>query len=121
MGAVLWVALGGALGAMLRYAAVQWVMRLHPSPFPLGTLLVNGVGALLMGMLMARLTAHPNEPMRLLLATGVLGGFTTFSAFAWDILQQWQRGEIGQALGYMVASVGVSLLAVALGFWWIRA
>lgn len=116
------VAIGGALGSVLRYIAVQHVvMRLHPEPFPLGTLLVNVVGSLLIGMVMAKFMAQGlSDNARLFLVTGVLGGFTTFSAFSWDVLQLIQRGQLGQAALYVLGSVGLSLAAVALGLHLVR-
>lgn len=109
---------GGGIGAVLRYFAIELVKRMHGGIFPLGTLAVNVAGSLLMGMLMAWVLrdAPAREPARLLLATGVLGGFTTFSAFSWDVLALWQRGEAGQALLYVLGSVMLSLVAVAVGY-----
>ncbi|MDX2095360.1 MAG: fluoride efflux transporter CrcB [Alphaproteobacteria bacterium] len=111
-----WVALGGALGAVMRYLLISLVIRLHPAPFPLGTMLVNILGSLAMGLLLARLMAAESETMRLFLVTGLLGGFTTFSAFSWDVLQLVQRGQMGQAALYVGGSVLLSLIAVAAGF-----
>lgn len=118
MGLFLSVFLGGGVGALLRYAAIEAVKRLHTAPFPMGTLLVNVLGSLLMGMLMAWVLrdAQAREGARVLLATGVLGGFTTFSAFSWDVLALWQRGDMVQALTYVAGSVLLSLIAVAVGF-----
>ena len=116
--ALLSVFAGGGIGALLRYGAMEGMKRVHPAPFPMGTLLVNVLGSLLMGMLMAWVLrdAAGREPARLLLVTGVLGGFTTFSAFSWDVLALWQRGETVQALLYISVSVLLSLIAVGVGF-----
>lgn len=118
MTALVYIFLGGGVGSLLRYLSIEGVKRWHGGVFPLGTLAVNIVGSLLMGMLMAWVLrdAPEREPVRLLLATGVLGGFTTFSAFSWDVLALWQRGEVGQALLYVLGSVMLSLLAVAVGY-----
>ena len=81
---MLWVALGGAIGSVLRYLAIQGVMlRLHPAPFPLGTMLVNIIGSFIIGALMMKFASQTNgDAARLFLVTGILGGFTTFSAFS---------------------------------------
>lgn len=115
---LLWVFVGGGVGAMIRYGAIEAVRRVHTAPFPMGTLFVNVLGSLLMGMLMAWVLrdAQAREGARVLLATGVLGGFTTFSAFSWDVLALWQRGDMVQALTYVAGSVLLSLIAVAVGF-----
>lgn len=110
------VALGGAIGALLRYAAVQLATQLHGSNFPLGTMLVNIAGSLAIGLLMGRYLQADSEAARLFFVTGVLGGFTTFSAFSWDTLQMLQRGQTGAAFFYIGGSVILSLIAVAIGF-----
>ncbi len=111
-----YVACGGALGALARHGLVQLAAQLHPSAFPYATLAVNMLGCLLMGMLMAILSKHAAPQFQLFLAVGVLGGFTTFSAFSLDALQLLQRGEMLHALGYVLVSVLGSLLAVAVGW-----
>lgn len=111
-----YVACGGALGALARYGMVQLAVQLHPTAFPYATLIINMLGCLLMGILMAFLSKHAAPQFQLFLTVGVLGGFTTFSAFSWDALQLLQRGEMLQAFAYILASVIGSLLAVALGW-----
>ena len=106
------VAIGGALGAVARYGAVQLVMRLHAHPFPLGTMLVNILGALLIGIALSSLQ---HDAIKLLLVTGVLGGFTTFSAFSWDAVQLLQHGAYVQAALYIAGSVVLCLGATILG------
>lgn len=101
------VALGGALGAVLRYLMVASIGA------PLATLVVNVLGCLAIGALFAAL--GPREGWQLFLMTGVLGGFTTFSAFSLDTLKLIQSGQTLQAIGYVAASVVLSLAAVALG------
>ena len=110
------VAAGGAIGALLRYAAVQLATQLHGGTFPIGTMLVNILGSLVMGLLMGRYVAADSEAARLFFITGVLGGFTTFSAFSWDALAMLQRGALGTAALYVGGSVILSLVAVAIGF-----
>lgn len=107
------VATGGALGAVLRYLAVLLATRLSPAPFPIGTMLVNVVGSLLIGVLLARVES---DGVRLFMVTGMLGGFTTFSAFSWDALQLVQRGQIGSAAMYVIGSVVLALGAVWAGW-----
>jgi CrcB protein len=101
------VALGGAIGSVLRYLTTSLAGA------PLGTAVVNVLGSLVMGMLFVTLASR--SALSPLLMTGVLGGFTTFSAFSLDALKLWQSGQFVQAALYIGASVGLSLLAVALG------
>ncbi len=101
------VAIGGALGSVLRYLAVSTVGA------PLATLAVNVAGSFAMGVLFIFLSNRMH--LSPLLMTGVLGGFTTFSAFSLDALKLWHAGQGGTALAYVAASVVLSLLAVALG------
>ena len=102
---ILCVALGGAVGALLRYGVVQTVMHVHPAPFPIGTMLVNIAGSFLIGLLMARYVQVPSsENGQLFFVTGVLGGFTTFSAFSWDALQMLQRGQTASAGVYILGA-----------------
>ncbi len=122
MAHLLLVALGGAIGAGLRHLAGMAAMRLFGTGFPWGTLFVNAFGSLAMGILiavLARRSATPSE-VRLFLATGLLGGFTTFSAFSLDVAVLWERGEATAAFGYIAASVFVSILALFAGMWLIR-
>jgi fluoride exporter len=109
------VATGGALGALMRYAAVLAAAKLAPG-FLFATMLVNILGSFLIGLVMARLTTLYAEPLKLFLAVGVLGGFTTFSAFSWEALQMLQRGQLVMAAVYVLGSVGLSLIAVYAGF-----
>jgi fluoride exporter len=104
------VALGGAIGSALRYLTVLGAGRLVPG-WPVGTLVVNVAGCFVMGLLFA-LSGPRNHP---LLMTGILGGFTTFSAFSLDTLKLWEGGAPAQAALYTGASVVLSLLACALG------
>lgn len=123
---LLLVALGGALGASLRHLSGLAMLRLAGPGYPWGTLFVNIAGSLAMGLLIGWLVkrsgagAVSSENLRLLLATGVLGGFTTFSAFSLDVANMWQRGDVSAAFSYVFASVLLSILAVFLGLWLVR-
>jgi fluoride exporter len=116
--------LGGGIGAAMRHGvnvgAAQWL----GVTFPWGTMIVNVVGSFLIGVLAAYLAfrgdARWAQPLRLFLATGILGGFTTFSAFSLDFALLFERGEVGQGVAYVLASVGLSLLAVFLGLFAVR-
>jgi fluoride exporter len=116
--------LGGGIGAALRHGvnvvAAQW----FGVTFPWGTLFINVAGSFLIGLLAAwfafRGDAVWSQPLRLFLTTGILGGFTTFSAFSLDFALLFDRGEIGQGVAYVLASVGLSLAAVFLGLFVMR-
>jgi CrcB protein len=122
MAATLLVFLGGGLGAVLRHAVNRLAFALWGAGFPVGTMIVNVVGSLAMGLLVGLFASHPaiSQPTRLFLATGLLGGFTTFSAFSLDALTLYERGEVGLALAYVAASVVLSLAAIAAGFFLVR-
>ena len=111
------VACGGALGAALRHLTNSATLRLLGPNYPWGTLTVNILGSFIMGLiveLVARRLGASTE-MRLFLATGVLGGYTTFSAFSLDTILMWERGAMASALGYVVLSVVLSLAALVGG------
>ena len=109
------VAAGGAIGASARFAVNLTALRLFGNGFPVGTLSVNILGSFLMGFLVAFLAERGGIPLAAFLMTGVLGGFTTFSAFSLDTLMLVNRGQGGLALIYVTASVGVSLFATFIG------
>ena len=109
------VALGAALGALLRWRAGLWLNATWTG-FPLGTLLVNAVGGLLIGSALAWFEQSPDELLRLLLVTGFLGGLTTFSAFSVESLLLLQRGEWLLAAGHTLAHVLGALVCAAAGF-----
>lgn len=111
---ILLVAGGGAMGCVLRFLSVQWVARLHDGAFPLGTMFVNLVGSLIIGAMLARY--DDSQTVRAFFVTGVLGGFTTFSAFSWDALQLLQRGQWAQAAFYILGSVALCIAAAWVGF-----
>ena len=108
------VALGGAIGASARYGVNIMATRLVPG-LPVGTLVVNVPGCMAMGLLASGLALRGGQHLAPFLLTGVLGGFTTFSAFALDTTVLWQRGDSGLAMGYVLASVVLSLAAVSAG------
>ena len=112
---VLVVAAGAAIGALLRWCAGLW-LNASWAGFPLGTLLVNCVGGLLIGVALAWFERSPNELLRLLLVTGFLGGLTTFSAFSVESLLLLQRGQWPLAAGHTLAHVLGALACAALGF-----
>ena len=112
------VMLGGAAGAGLRYEVGRLTLRQLGYGFPWGTLSVNLVGGLLMGLLAGALTGIDmmSRPAWMLLGVGVLGGFTTFSAFSFDLFFMIQRGQLGVAAGYALASVLGALLLFTFGW-----
>lgn len=108
---------GGAIGAALRFHATLLAHRLGHVGYPYATLAVNVIGGLAMGVVAALvLRGQLAEPWRLFIAVGVLGGFTTFSAFSLDLFQMLERGAYGLALAYAAVSVIASLGALVLGF-----
>ncbi|WP_436642004.1 fluoride efflux transporter CrcB [Microbaculum sp. FT89] len=118
------VAGGGAIGAGGRHLVNQMALKLLGPSFPWGTLIVNIVGSFAMGLLIGGLVkwmpVGGGQGIRLFLATGILGGFTTFSAFSLDVAVLWQRGATMTAFGYVAGSVLLSILAVFLGLWVMR-
>ena len=120
---ILLVALGGAVGSVFRYLAGILAVRLAGVSFPWGTMAINILGGFLMGVfveVLARRFDASNE-LRLLVAVGVLGGFTTFSSFTLDFAVLWERGALVPAFGYALASVIGSIAALFLGLWLARA
>ena len=109
------VALGGALGALARYLAGVATLRVMGPGFPWGTLAVNVVGAFLMGVLVVLLAQRDAMRLAPFLMTGILGGFTTFSAFSLDTIAIVERGQMALAVFYVMASVLLSLGAIVLG------
>lgn len=123
MPAVLWVALGGAIGSAARYGVNVWSGRLLGGEFPWHTLLVNILGCLVMGILIELMALKLNvgNEMRAFLTTGILGGFTTFSAFSLDFALLMERKSYGLAGAYAAGSVLLSLAAVFAGLSLVRA
>ena len=121
---LLLVALGGAIGAGCRHLVNLGSLRLFGPNFPVGTMTVNVVGGLFMGLLAGYFALRytgGGQGLRLFLTTGILGGFTTFSAFSLDALLLWERGDAVTALVYVVLSVLLSIAALAAGLYVMRA
>lgn len=116
------VALGGAIGAMGRHLVNGLALRLMGPALPWGTLAVNILGSFAMGVLIGTLARHfsVSNDVRLFLATGILGGFTTFSAFSLDTVAMAERGATVTALAYVAASVVFSIAALFAGLWAVR-
>jgi fluoride exporter len=113
----LWVFLGGGIGAALRHAVNRAALAWFGPGFPAGTLIVNVSGSLAMGLLAGWLLLKGigDQPLRLFLATGILGGFTTFSAFSLDAALMWERGELGMFAAYVGGSVLLSIAGLFVG------
>ena len=120
---LLLVMLGGALGAVLRYGVGLAAVRRLGSDFPWGTFLVNLIGGLAAGLLLGFLLIRGEEAdrWRLFLGVGLLGGFTTFSAFSAETAYLLQRGELAMAALYVGASVAGALGLLFAGLWLARA
>lgn len=116
---VLLVFLGGGAGAVARYGSGLLAARWLGATWPYGTLGVNLIGAFLIGLIvqLLGLKFSAPEPLRLLLVTGFLGGYTTFSAFALETTAMLQRGEVALAALYAALSVLGTLALVLLGQW----
>ncbi|NKI96128.1 fluoride efflux transporter CrcB [Rhizobacter sp. SG703] len=112
---VLAVATGAACGALLRWWAGLW-LNAQWAGFPLGTLLVNCAGGLLIGVALYWFQRSPNELLRLLMVTGFLGGLTTFSSFSGESLALIQRNEWSLAIGHTLAHVLGSLACAGVGY-----
>ncbi|MCP4384986.1 MAG: fluoride efflux transporter CrcB [Hyphomicrobiales bacterium] len=115
---------GGGLGAAARHGVNLAAVRALGIGFPWGTLIVNVVGSVAMGLIAGwlafRTEAGWTQHTRLLLTTGFLGGFTTFSAFSLDAALLWERGAIGHAGAYVVANVVLSIGGLFGGLWLVR-
>lgn len=120
--AYLLVFLGGGLGAALRHGVNVHAARWLGTAFPYSTLFVNVTGSLAMGVLAAwfAFKGDATQSWRLLLTTGVLGGYTTFSAFSLDAALLYERGEIGLAALYVIASVALSIAGLFAGLYIVR-
>ena len=119
---LLTVFLGGATGSMLRYGTGVWLLKSAPDNFPYATLLVNIAGSLLIGIFYALSIRYQwfSQDLRLLLITGFCGGFTTFSAFAFENFKLVQEGQYLTFLLYSLASFTLTLLAVFAGSFCIK-
>lgn len=120
---LLLVALGGAIGAAIRHLFNLGALRVIGPGFPWGTMAINVIGSFIMGAfieILSRRYGGASMELRLFVATGILGGFTTFSAFSLDFATLWERGDVVPAAGYALASVVGAILALFLGLWLVR-
>jgi len=122
MKAILFVAVGGALGAVLRYSISSGIYNWFGRSFPYGTLAVNVIGSLAIGVLSILLVDKFNvsQEAKLGLVVGVLGALTTFSTFSWDTIDLLQQGLIQRALLNVLLNVVVCISAVWLGTVWAK-
>ncbi len=119
---ILLVGIGGAVGAMLRYGCVVAGARLIGTGLPWGVFFANVVGSLVIGFAAAFLLERAGtERIELFLMPGLLGGFTTFSAYSLDVVRLFDDGRVGEAILYAAASVALALAAAAAGIWLGRA
>ena len=116
------VFLGAGLGGALRHGANELALRWFGGGYPVSTLAVNIIGSFAMGLLVGYFAfrGEAGQAWRLFLATGVLGGFTTFSAFSLDVMLLYERGELMHAALYIVLSVALSVAGLVLGLWILR-
>ncbi|CAN5236054.1 fluoride efflux transporter CrcB [soil metagenome] len=122
MNNTLLVMAGGAVGAALRYQLGRLSQHILGTTYPWGTLAANLLGGLAMGLLVGGLarTTNGGESLRLLLGVGVLGGFTTFSAFSLETFAMIERGQAASGLAYVLLSVVGAVAALALGLFAVR-
>ena len=119
---LLLVVVGGGIGAGIRHLTNIGALRLVGPNYPWGTMAINIVGSFAMGLFIAALMRRGgSDQLRLFVATGIFGGFTTFSAFSLDFATLWERGSALPALGYALASVIGAIVALFLGLWLARA
>ena len=121
-GILLAVAVGGGLGALLRYFAAGAIQS-AANPFPIGILVVNVTGGFIMGLIVAlgALKLQLSPELRAFLTTGILGGYTTFSTFSLDSALLIERGAYGMAALYIAGSTLLSIFALFAGLWIVRA
>ncbi|MEL6963546.1 MAG: fluoride efflux transporter CrcB [Pseudomonadota bacterium] len=117
MRAIVMVAAGGMIGAVLRYLVNVGVVKLAGQGFPLATMIVNILGSFVMGTLVAvmALSWNANQEVRLFLAVGLLGSFTTFSTFSLDVFTLYERQAYMPLLLYVLGSFTLSLMGLVLG------
>ncbi|HEX6845462.1 MAG TPA: fluoride efflux transporter CrcB [Chitinophagaceae bacterium] len=114
---ILLVAIGGSVGSVFRYLCQKWVYQFYPHPFPWGTFLVNVAGCFLIGIFysVSEKSNILSPEWRLLLTTGFCGGFTTFSAFAFENVTLLRSGDLIYFIVYILASVILGIVAVLAG------
>ncbi len=125
MNRLLLIALGGAFGSACRYQLSVWMLQFAgasadvPPRFPVGTFVVNLLGCLVAGLMAGGISRHGwfTPDVRAMLIVGVMGGFTTFSAFGLETLALLRRGDVGMAAVYVIASVVLGVLLSGLGWW----
>ena len=117
MANLIWIAIGGGLGAVSRYLMVSAVQAAVPGFKPLGTMAVNVLGCLLVGMVMAWMVRinEIGSPLHFLLVTGILGGFTTFSAFGYETVSLLEERQLAGAFWNVAGNLGLGMSAVFLG------
>lgn len=120
--AFLVVFIGGGIGSMLRHAVNQLGAAFFGVNFPSGTLFVNITGSLAMGLVAGwfAFRGEGEQLLRLFLTTGILGGFTTFSAFSLDVALLWERGQTATAIAYSLGSVGAAIIGIFIGLGIVR-
>ena len=111
------VCAGGAIGAGTRHMINLWFIARGLAGFPWATFAINVTGSLLMGLAIGLIAAraNPSPELRAFIATGILGGYTTFSAFSLDVWQLLERNQLTAACGYVLGSVVLSILALTAG------
>jgi CrcB protein len=116
------VAAGGAIGSMARYLMAGWIQSPAWGGFPFGIFFVNVSGGLVMGILteLMALKFNVSLEMRAFLATGIMGGYTTFSTFSLDSVMLIQRGAYASAATYVIGSALLSIVALMAGLWLVR-
>ena len=115
------VVVGGGIGAGIRHLTNIGALRLVGPSYPWGTMAINIIGSFAMGLFIASMMRRGgSNEVRLFVATGILGGFTTFSAFSLDFATLWERGATLPALAYALASVIGAIIALFLGLWLAR-
>jgi CrcB protein len=119
MNKILSVAAGGGMGAVARYLVQNWALGKWGAAFPYGTLLVNITGAFGIGFIMTLFLnhLHISPSWRVFVVTGILGGYTTFSALAWETYALFAKGDILHSLLYTGASFLGGMAALGLGVW----
>jgi len=117
MNSILYVALGGALGASARYSLSLFISKFYVSDYPLGTITANILGSFFMGILVGWLSSKVNDVSNLMLFLGVglLGGFTTFSAFSLEAFTMYEKKDYGLLISYISSSILFSLVALIIG------
>ena len=116
------VFVGAGVGGMLRHFLNIWIARLAGTHFPMHTFVINITGSIVMGIITAlfALKGGATGHLRLFLATGILGGYTTFSTFSLDAVLLWERHDYLSAAYYVGGSVVLSLLGLVAGLWIVR-